>query len=715
MNYTYIVLWACLLLVPSGASSQDYFNFAGRKSVRSSFSPAAAPCVTDGSSVTGSLRCHTVNQEQWIEIDLTADFDLYAAHIYFDEVNAMPLGTFVLQYNHGGEWEDIPGATVENNFSMRLPVRFETPVGTSAVRLRTVNPMPFGITEIQLWGKDVPLIPYGVETKPEEPFSTDTHWVCVNQVAYNLGAPKRFTVPTAKTDLRFEVQESLTGKTVYRGCLKEGIGDFTPFNPPETAGKEYVIRVRGDGLKEGISYPCEIGRHAVQRMSYRPAVYFMNDCRSVVGTHPSGYGGCAWRDGAYYTYEVPGMVLMYLSDPDYFDRMPVSVSWSEERRKVLDPGFTITPERVDRDVLVTARNYYLLLPPLDRTDVPDIIQDIRFGVGWILLDPITIDPSTGGDPAGERMHGQSIEQLAYFLYAYPAMRNYIGEDFYRMALQAGWMWWERAGLFDVIPITGMGKGRNAPGHSVLPNLLMYEVARREKPEWAARFLQAALAQAEWCVETLDWTNPAHSKGQRMSEPKTILGLVHLALNYPEYAPEGLKAKLRDLAENMVAKSDNMWDFRRFDLDENWTIPGFNEAGNIAGFPACALGLALLLDGEEDRALKERMVQLGYSAFDNLYGRNPMNAHAANHPENGFEGVDQGWPYHYTRDVTARLELTRGSLTSLPGSEMYPFDPKGKPRHPEGWTAYNAVWNMSLAFLNFYEGVTSPRVLRTLRE
>jgi hypothetical protein len=108
------------------------------------------------------------------------------------------------------------------------------------------------------------------------------------------------------------------------------------------------------------------------------------------------------------------------------------------------------------------------------------------------------------------------------------------------------------------------------------------------------------------------------------------------------------------------------------------------------------------------------VELAYAHFDNLYGRNPLNSHAANHSEMSFIGVDNGFPYKYKENICARLEITRGSLSSLPGTEMYPFNPKGKSRHPEGWTAYNAAWNVSLAFLNFFEGYTDINILRTVK-
>ena len=690
---------------------QNYFNYAAGKPVKTSVNLSTASRITDESLLTGSWRCDAKEREQWVEIDLTAEFTLAGAHIYFDEGNVMPLNSFVLQYKRGGEWIDIPGTENRNNFNIKIFSLFSEQIKASSVRLKTVNKESFGIVEIQLWGEDVPSTPLGVQQKKVEPFVTDTHWVCVNQVAYNSDAPKRFTVPTeGGAKLKFELIESLTNKVVFKGTVNKGIGDFTAYHPKNTLEKEFYIKVKGGKLKDGTSFPFSIGRQAIQEMSYRPAVYFMNDARSVIGTHNSAYGGCPWRDGTYYTYEVPSMVLLYLSNPEYFKKMQVTLNWQEEKEKILDPRFDIVREAVDRDALLTAQNYYTLLPKPRRTDIPDIIQNIRFGIGWMILDPITADPS--GDPAGERMHSQTVEQLAYFLYAYPMLKEYIEDDFYQLVLQSALRWWKKVGLLQVITEIGTGKGRQVPGHSIMPNLMMYEVAKRENLPVAEQFMKAAVAQTQWIIETLDWNDPTHTKGQRMSEHKLITGLVHFYLNYPNQAPAGLQDKLETLTVDIIRKSDNLWDFRRFDLGENWTLPGFNEAGNIAGFPACALGLAMVLDTKENAEMKQRLVEIGYAHFDNLYGRNPLNAHAANHPKQGFEGVDYGWPYRYGDNICARLELTRGSISSLPGSEMYPFNPKGKYRHPEGWTSYNAAWNVSLAFLNFFEGVSSICILKS---
>ena len=75
---------------------------------------------------------------------------------------------------------------------------------------------------------------------------------------------------------------------------------------------------------------------------------------------------------------------------------------------------------------------------------------------------------------------------------------------------------------------------------------------------------------------------------------------------------------------------------------------------------------------------------------------------------GFTGIERGWPRSHPDNVCARLELCRGSISAGPGTEMFPFNPEGSFRHPEGWVNYGATWCISLAYLAFDEDVrTTP--------
>ena len=703
------VLILGLLLVTITSQAQSYINYAQGKSIKTTTEKKNTQLLVDGNLTTGSLRINPKGERYTIEMDLTAEFKIGGIHVYIDNKGILPIKDFVIEYKLDQDWVKIDEASVRDNFRDRRALKFNEPISMSAIRMVTSSESTFGLTEWQVWGKDVPEMPYQVKDKKPEPFIAKEHWICVNQVGYNLDAPKGFTVPTAKTDLAFSIVEKPSGKVVYTGKLNKGKGDFSDFNPADSKAKEYTIQVEGDGFGKAESYPFAIGKHILQEMAYQPTVDFFNDSRSIMGSHPSAYGGTAWRDGTYYTHEVPSMVILYLSNPEYFDQMPVTMDWEKEKGKVLSPSFKHIPEYKDDDPMHEAKGYYTNLPALASKNTPDLIQSLRFGVGWNLIEPRSADPS--GDPLGKQLHSQTIEQFAYFLYGYPAYKKYIGQEFYQQVLDSTLQWWEPAGLFEVITKIGTPKGRHAPGHSIMPNLLMYEVAKREKLDNPEAYLKAAQAQTQWMIEHADWNNPEYTKGQRMSEHKTIQGLAHFQYYYPESAPEGLQQKLTDWGKKTVSLSDNMWDFRKFD-DDNYTLPGYNEVGNVIVFPACAVSVSMTL---EDEVLKERLVELAYSHYDNFMGRNPQNASSINHPELGFEGVEAAWPFPDKRkDICARLEITRGSLSSLPGSEMYPFNPKGRARHGEGWTVYNACWNLTIAYLNFHEGVGDPSILKEIK-
>jgi hypothetical protein len=102
-----------------------------------------------------------------------------------------------------------------------------------------------------------------------------------------------------------------------------------------------------------------------------------------------------------------------------------------------------------------------------------------------------------------------------------------------------------------------------------------------------------------------------------------------------------------------------------------------------------------LTGDKKRAQRLRVIATAH--FDALFGRNPLGAHAAFRGPQDFYGVERGWPKKFTDDTCARLELVRGTLSSTAASEHYPNNPDGPYRHPEGWTAFNAAFNVGLAY------------------
>ena len=537
------------------------------------------------------------------------------------------------------------------------------------------------------------------------------HVVALNQVGFETGAVKRFTAPVSPDGSAFRVRAATGGEVLFEGVIRGGVGDFSGFRPPDRAA-EYVIEVSGAGRTATVSDPFAVRGNLYQEQFWAAAVDFMIDCRSVLGTHPSTFGGCPWRDGTYYDFAVPSLVDLYLADPAFHERLPRQIDWAADKARVLAPTFVFDANNPHSEgVMEAVRHYFTEIEP-PAADAPDVVKLMHWGLGYYLVNPATRDPS--GDPLQRQIHGQTVEQFVYVLHAWPQLQRWLPASFYARCRDFVFAHWKATGLLAILPMwdpqtylavaemegdNPMGgylhpyKGRHAPGHSIEPNLLLHEVARREQRADAADYLAAAVAQAAWIVEHLDWNDPRTTKGHRMSEHKTIPGLVRLLETHPQAAPAGLQAKIVAWAKVAVARSDNLWDFRRFDLQDHWTIPKINEPGNLAAFAASALAAARVVD---DPALSARLRELVVAQLDNLFGRNPQLAAATAYPWLGFPLVERGWPVHYKPDTCARIETVRGALCASPGSEKYPFNPDGKFRHPEGWVNFNAAWNVALA-------------------
>ena len=448
----------------------------------------------------------------------------------------------------------------------------------------------------------------------------------------------------------------------------------------------------------------------------------------MTGTHPSAYGGCAFRDGTYYDAIVPALVKFYLADQAFVESMPRQIDWQAEKKRVMAPDLPFDANNpCSGGVLEATRNYYQLDPP--KAEAPDVIKLIHWGAGYILMKPNGRDPSSQKGKAN-RIEPQSVEQVAYVLWAWPGLKEWLPQSFYEQCRDFCFKYWatsstkEGGSSLDISPfwnpetymttesfdesIHNPGnmhpfKGRHAPGHSIVPNLIMHEVAKREGCDDAPLYLNAAVKQAEWIIKNLDWNDPRTTKGHRLSEHRTIPNLVWLLQKYPDHAPAGLKEKITEWAEIAVSRSHNLWDFRKFSNDM-WTIPGMNEVGNSLGLPAIALSASWVV---EDPALKEELERIAISSIDHLFGRNPMLAASTPHPKQGFPEIERGWPTLYKKDVCARLETVRGNIATLPGSEMYPFSPGKKFRHLEGWCNYGAAWCISLAYLQWDATQTTP--------
>ena len=146
---------------------------------------------------------------------------------------------------------------------------------------------------------------------------------------------------------------------------------------------------------------------------------------------------------------------------------------------------------------------------------------------------------------------------------------------------------------------------------------------------------------------------------------------------------------------MTERSDNMYDFRKFN-DDLWTLPKpWSDPGSVAGFPGIAVMVKSILNDETQRG---RLDELKASHFDTLFGRNPVNAASANKGGEAYPRLGSRLAQvKYGDNICARLELCRGVLNTIAAHEHYPFNPNAKFRHPEGWTGFNAAFNASLAY------------------
>ena len=546
-----------------------------------------------------------------------------------------------------------------------------------------------------------------------------TQPVAINQVGYETAKPKRFTAPKAADGTAFTLRLANGSDALFTGKIQDGIGDFSSFKP-EASADHYVIVVENKGASATTSEPFLIRPNLYQEQFWQAAVDFLIDSRSAVGTHPSAYGGCPWRDGTYYDAIVPALTLFYLADPKTIDAMPRQIDWEADKKRVTSSDFRFDGRDPGAKWFMdSVRAYYDLEPPA--ADAPDVVKLIHWGTGMYLVNPLTHDPSK--DPDKWKVHQQTVEQVAYVLWAWPVLKKWLPESFYQRARDfafGNWRpslgispWWEPSSYLkpeDLTEGNPMGgllhpyKGRHAPGHSIVPNLLMHEVAKREGRKDARIYLEAAVTQAEWCVKNLDWNDPRTTKGHRMSEHRTIPNLVWLLQKYPDQAPKGLKDKIDQWVDVALSRSDNMWDYRRYDLQEHWSIPKINDVGNLLSLPVIASAASWEVDEPAKRA---RLEEISTAAIDHVFGRNPRLAASPAKPEMGFPEVERGWPKFYKDDVCARLETCRGSISSAPGTEMFPFNPAGEYRHAEGWVNYGAAWCLSLAYQKFDKVGTTP--------
>lgn len=678
-----LILLAMLPLeLALGATPQPAKPIAARASSERADNPASKAIDGDSSDRSRWVSA-TAATPHWLELGFPEPLDLAGLHLFSGYAKQKPLRDFVVQFWRDGTWVDIPSANVKGNKLPRLAVRFDDTLAVRTDRLRLfVTGTEDGVArvgEVVVWPMSKAGVPQllGDDQKPPV-------LVFLNQSGFNADAPKRFTAPLAEDGERFEVVPATGGAAVYSGVIKAKIGDFSDFEP--RSSQEYVVKV-GDQL----SVPFRVADWLLERTTYQRAVDFMIDSRHYVGNDRNVcLGSYGWRDDHHFGWELHTLVPQWLSNPSAYTRMPRQIVYEKPTNPKL---------------------WGRLDPPRD--DAPDIIKLIHWGADVIVTQGTT--------------HELLKSQLAYFLYAWPWLKDYLPEQNYQVVRDFTFAQWrnpkadhgypyDESPEHDLLALKtkiGSTKGGYPPGFTIQPNLLMHEVALREKRSDAGDYLEAARRQAAWIVDQLDWENPLATKGQRMSEFITVTGLCHLLSDHPQAAPAGLRDKLRAWAEVAIRRSDNLWDFRKLgDAPDQWTPTGdrptmWNEPGNVVGFPAIVFALLPHLD---DVAQKTRLEQLAWSHFDAMFGRNPTGRHFSYDAPRELEGVEYGWYSFYVGGI-GRLENARFVIDGSPKNQHFPFKPEmGNIGWTEGWIQHNTPFNLSLAYLA--RNSTSIEVKRT---
>ena len=615
----------------------------------------------------------------WLAVDLGAVQQLAGVHLFTGFGSADVIADFKIQFWSDGKWADIPSATITANKAHSLAIPFDQTVTVKTDKLRlwvTASHQGYArVKELVIWPSsagDLPPLPKGLTGGANQ---ADIPLIYLNQSGFNLGKPKRFTAPTLADGTRFIVRPAKGGGALAEGKITGKIGDFSAFNPDGDA--EYVVEAGGL-----VSVPFRIGPNWLERISYQGAIDFMIDSRHYVGNHRKECrGSFGWRDDHHFGWELHTLVPQWLSNPSAYERMPRQVKYEAPQSKKL----------------------WGALEPY-RDDAPDLVKLIHWGADVIVTQQVG--------------HEHLKAQLAYFLYAWPSLEAWLPAQNYQVVRDFAFKTWtnpkkdieypyDESPEHDLLALKtkiGSTKGSLPPGASIEPNLMMHEVAKREKRPDAAIYLEAAVKQAEWMVQHLDWNDPLVTKGQRMSEFITVTGLAHLLREYPDHAPKGLSNKLNEWAKVLIRRSDNLWDFRKLDDKDRWTPMGekptmWNEPGNVVGLPAPILAAREFITSAQDQ---QRLDQLVWSHFDNMFGRNPVGRHFSFDAPREVEGVEHGWFKFYVGGI-GQLADARFVIDGSPKNAHYPYHPEiGDIGWTEGWIQFNTAFDISLSYLAWSE-------------
>ena len=297
----------------------------------------------------------------------------------------------------------------------------------------------------------------------------------VNQIGYDSDKSKRATyMGNAST---FSVKRS-NGEEVYSGNIVDNIADFSSVSEEGN----YFLETDSES-----SYDFKIANNRTWDASAKVSLDFMAQARQDA-FDVGGNTGYAWRDSHQFSFELNSLVMQYMSNPTYYNSLPYGIY------KVNECEYT----------------------NLRTQDCPDIIWLMKFAItryyDWNVND-------------GIQLHALIKAQVAYFLYIYPHISQYVDATWYQTIrdwLITQWSvstcnksWFEVSGgidhnLFTTQAKIGTAKGMLPPGYAVVPNFMMYEVATRDGLASASSFLTSAENNIAWLVNSVDLSIPSNT-------------------------------------------------------------------------------------------------------------------------------------------------------------------------------------------------------------
>lgn len=505
------------------------------------------------------------------------------------------------------------------------------------------------------------------------PEPTENSWY-ISQIGYDREKPKVATLVNAEDNTPFSVISATTGETVYQGTISSNKADFSSVT---TAGLYYL------SSNSRYSYTFTIDDNRIWNVTALPSLKFMEMARQDAWD-AGGNTGYAWRDGHQFSFELNGLVMQYMSNPSYYNSLP----W---------------------DVYKVAETEYTNL----RTqDCPNIIWLMKFAIeryyDWNTNDGIDL-------------HALIKGQIAYFLYIYPHISQYVDSTWYQTirdwcisiwsVTTCNKAWYDVSinhNLFTTQSAIGGTKGACPPGYAIVPNLMMYEVCTRDNLSTASNFMTAAENNIAWLVGSVNLTAPANTKGQRMSEYIPFHALTYAYEMYPTHCPNNTYTKITEVANVLISRSDNLWDYTQYqtagDLSgatstiwnntESQTSGLANNPGYV-GMMGVYYALARVIT---DTTIKARLKELAFSHMAHGFGRNPLGRCFDYKATEDFDGAKLGWVSRYSGGY-GHLDNVIGVLDGSPKNPSFPYDPSGSTGYSEGWVAFNSAWNMALAYLN----------------